>query len=258
MRIFLKTEDEIDKMRKSSQLASMTLGEVGRHIKPEVTVLQLDRVADEFIRGNGAAPTFKNFNVVHGASRLESTYTSVGDVAECEMPEGSIILREGDVISVDCGVILDGYNGDCCYTFCVGEVAPEVRNLLRVTKESLYQGIGQAVAGSHVGSIGFAIQKHAASFGYAVVRDVTGYGIGRNRQEEPVVLSCGRFGDGILLKNGMCITVKPMLTMGNAADELTGHKPVSIRNIRCAAHFGHTVVVRKGKAEILSSFEKFE
>lgn len=155
MQIFLKTEDEINLMRKANQLVGLTLAELGKHIKPGVTTLQLDRIAEEFIRDHGAVPTFKNFPNPFGEPFPANICTSINDVVVHGIPSEDDVLREGDIISIDCGTLLDGFNGDSCYTFCVGEVHPEVKQLLSVTKQSLYLGIENAVAGNHVGDIGF-------------------------------------------------------------------------------------------------------
>ena len=181
MNIFLKTEDEIELMRKANRLVGKTLGVISKHIRPGVTTLQLDKVAEEFIRDNGAIPTFKGFPNPYGSPFPSSICTSVNDVVVHGIPDDKTVLKEGDIISVDCGALLDGFNGDSCYTFCVGEVSPEIRQLLRVTKESLYKGIECAMAGRHVGDIGEAIQDYCQSYGYGVVRELTGHGIGRKK-----------------------------------------------------------------------------
>ncbi len=259
MKIFLKTEDEIELMRQANQLVGKTLGELARHIKPGVTTLQLDRIADEFIRDNGAIPTFKGFPNPYGEPFPASICTSVNEVVVHGVPNAETVLKDGDVISIDCGTLLNGFNGDSCYTFCVGEVSPEVKELLKTTKESLHLGIEKAVAGSHVGDIGNAVQSHCEAHGYGVVRELCGHGIGREMHEDPQVPNYGRRGNGALLKSGMCIAIEPMITMGNRAIGVLPDK-WSIRTIdgKPAAHFEHTVVVRKGKAEILSSFEEVE
>ena len=172
MHIFLKTEDEINLMRKANQLVGLTLAELGKHIKPGVTTLQLDRIAEEFIRDHGAVPTFKNFPNPFGEPFPANICTSINDVVVHGIPSEDDVLREGDIISIDCGTLLDGFNGDSCYTFCVGEVHPEVKQLLSVTKQSLYLGIENAVAGNHVGDIGFSIQSYCESHGYGVVREL--------------------------------------------------------------------------------------
>lgn len=259
MKIFLKTEDEIELMRAANGLVAKTLGEIGKHIKPGVTTLQLDRIAEEFIRDNGAIPTFKGFPNPYGGPFPASICTSVNETVVHGIPDGKTVLKEGDIISVDCGALLDGFNGDSCYTFCVGDVTPEVKHLLQVTKEALLLGIGNAVAGKHVGDIGAAVQGHCEAFGYGVVRELTGHGIGRDMHEDPSVPNCGTRGSGVMLKEGMCIAIEPMITMGgNSIYMMPDRWTIRTRDGKPAAHFEHTVAVRRGKAEILSSFKEVE
>ena len=259
MKIFLKTEDEIELMRRANQLVGKTLGELAKHIKPGVTTLQLDKIAEEFIRDNGAIPTFKNFPNPYGGPFPASICTSVNDVVVHGIPDGKTVLRDGDIISVDCGTLLDGFNGDSCYTFCVGEVSDEIRQLLKTTKESLYLGIEQAVAGKHVGDIGYTVQNYCEAQGYGVVRELTGHGIGREMHEDPQVPNYGRRGNGAFLKAGMCIAIEPMITMGKRDIWLMDDRwTVKTRDGKPAAHFEHTIAIRRGKAEILSSFEEVE
>ena len=259
MRIFLKTEDEIAKMRKANRLVGATLAELAKNIRPGVTTLQLDKIAEAFIRDNGAIPTFKNFPNPIGGSFPASICTSVNAIVVHGIPSDTVVLKDGDIISVDCGVELEGYNGDSCYTFCVGEVAPEVRDLLKVTKESLYIGIEAAVAGNHVGDIGAAVQEYCESHGYGIVRELAGHGIGRKMHEEPMVPNYGKHGDGVMLKQGMCIAIEPMVTLGDRNVWMLPDKwSIITRDLKPAAHFEHTIAVRHGKAEILSTFEEIE
>lgn len=259
MKIFLKTEDEIELMYQANQLVGKTLGELAKHIKPGVSTLQLDRIAEEFIRDHGAVPTFKGFPNPFGNPFPGSICTSVNDVVVHGIPDEKTILRDGDIISIDCGTLLQGFNGDSCYTFCVGEVSDEVKQLIMVTKQSLYEAISTAVAGKHLGDIGNAVQDYCESFGYGVVRELTGHGIGREMHEDPQVPNFGKRGNGILLKEGMCIAIEPMITMGSRKIGLLpdrwgivtlDHKP--------AAHFEHTIAIRRGKSQILSSFQEIE
>ena len=259
MSIFLKTEDEIDLMRRANRLVGATLAELAKHIRPGVTTLQLDHIAEEFIRDHGAIPTFKNFPNPFGGSFPASICTSVNAVVVHGIPSDKMVLKDGDIISIDCGTELEGFNGDSCYTFCVGEVKPEVRKLLKVTKESLYKGIEQAVAGKHVGDIGAAVQQYCESHHYGVVRELTGHGIGRQMHEEPSVPNYGKRGNGVLLKSGMCIAIEPMITLGSREVWMLPDKwGIITRDMKVAAHFEHTVAVRNGKAEILSSFDEIE
>ena len=259
MKIFLKTEDEIELVYQANQLVGKTLGELAKHIKPGVSTLQLDRIAEEFIRDHGAVPTFKGFPNPFGNPFPGSICTSVNDVVVHGIPDEKTILRDGDIISIDCGTLLQGFNGDSCYTFCVGEVSDEVKQLIKVTKQSLYDAISTAVAGKHLGDIGNAVQDYCESFGYGVVRELTGHGIGREMHEDPQVPNFGKRGNGILLKEGMCIAIEPMITMGSRKIGLLpdrwgivtlDHKP--------AAHFEHTIAIRRGKSQILSSFQEIE
>ena len=239
MKIFLKTEDEIELMRQANQLVGSTLGELAKHIKPGVTTLQLDRIADEFIRDHGAVPTFKGFPNPYGGPFPASICTSVNDVVVHGVPNATTVLKEGDIISIDCGTLLN--------------------QLLKTTKESLYLGIENAVAGRHLGDISSAVQEHCEKRGYGIVRELTGHGIGREMHEDPQVPNYGRRGNGVMLKASMCIAIEPMVTMGDRAIWLDEDRwTIRTRDGKPAAHFEHTVAVRKGKAEILSSFEEAE
>lgn len=259
MKIFLKTEDEIELMRNANRLVGATLAVLAKHIKPGVTTLQLDKVAEEFIRDNGAVPTFKNFPNPFGGPFPASICTSVNDVVVHGIPDDKTVLKDGDIISIDCGTLLAGYNGDSAYTFCVGEVSQDVRDLLTVTCQSLTKGIEMAVAGNHVGDIGDAVQSFCESHGYGVVRELTGHGIGKQMHEDPPVPNYGSRGNGVMLKEGMCIAIEPMITMGDRKIWLMPDRwGICTRDGKPAAHFEHTIVVRRGKAEILSTFEEIE
>lgn len=259
MKIFLKTEDEIELMRKANQLVGSTLAELGKHIRPGVTTLQLDKIAEEFILDHGAIPTFKNFPNPYGEPFPASICTSVNDVVVHGVPSDEVVLKDGDIISIDCGTLLDGFNGDSAYTFCVGEVSPEVKQLLKTTKESLYIGIEQAVAGKHIGDIGAAVQQHCEAQGYGIVRELTGHGIGREMHEPPQIPNYGRRGNGVMLKAGMCIAIEPMVILGDRQIWMLPDKwSIVTRDRKPAAHFEHTIAIRRGKAEILSTFEEIE
>jgi methionyl aminopeptidase len=260
MKIFLKTEDEMELMRRANQLVGATLGELAKHIKPGVTTLQLDKIADAFIRDHGAVPTFKGFPNPNGGPFPASICTSVNEVVVHGVPNDKTVLKDGDIISIDCGTLLDGFCGDSCYTFCVGEVSEEVKELLRTTKESLYRGIAQATAGRHLGDISSAVQDCCEAKGYGIVRELTGHGIGHEMHEDPQVPNYGRRGNGVMLKAGMCIAIEPMVTMGKREIWLDANDRWTIRTRdgKPAAHFEHTIAVRKGQAEILSSFEEVE
>lgn len=259
MNVFLKTEDEIELMRKANLLVGQTLAEVGRHIKPGVSTLLLDKIAEEFIRDNGAIPSFKGCPNPIGKPFPGSICTSVNALVVHGIPNPKCILKDGDIISIDCGTILDGFNGDSCYTFCVGEVKPEVKKLLLTTKEALYKGIEAAQAGHHLGDIGNAVQSHCEAQGYGIVRELAGHGIGRAMHEDPPVFNYGNIGEGMLLKAGMCIAIEPMVTMGDRKVwMLHDHWQIITRDMKPAAHFEHTIAIRNGKADILSSFEEVE
>lgn len=256
--VILKTDDEIELLRQSNLLVGRTLAEVAKLLKPGVTTKQLDAVAEEFIRDNGAIPTFKGFPNPYGAPFPASICTSVNSQVVHGIPN-DIPLREGDIVSVDCGTLLNGFCGDSAYTFCVGEVSPEVAKLLKVTKEALYKGIENAVHGKRIGDIGFAIQLHCEENGYGVVREFVGHGIGKNMHEDPPVPNYGSRNSGKMLKKGMCIAIEPMITMGNRKICLEDDR-WSVRTLdgSFAAHFEHTVAVGLSKADILSSFDYIE
>ena len=248
--IYLKTDEEIELMRESNRLVGMTLGELSKHIQPGITTLQLDKIADEFIRDHGAVPSFLGYG-----GFPNSICTSVNENVVHGIPNNSP-LQSGDVISIDCGTSKNGYSGDSAYTFCVGEVAEEVKELLRVTRKSLYLGIEQAKEGNRIGDIGNTVQTYCEKLGYSVVRELVGHGIGRDMHEAPEVPNYGRKGTGPLIKNGMCIAIEPMINMGskNVVFENDGWT-VRTKDRKPSAHFEHTIAVRNGKADILSTFE---
>ena len=252
--IYLKTDEEIELMREANQLVGKTLAEVGKHVAPGVSTLQLDKIAEEFIRDHGAVPAFLGYG-----GFPNSICASVNEqVVHC-IPSSSKILNEGDIISVDCGTILNGYVGDSAYTFCVGEVDPKVKDLLKTTKESLYLGIQAAVEGKRIGDISNAVQTYCESHNYSVVRELVGHGIGKRMHEEPEVPNYGRRGCGPLLKSGMCICIEPMINMGskNVVFERDGWT-VRTKDRKCSAHFEHCIAIRPDGPQILSSFDFIE
>lgn len=256
--IFLKTEDEIELMRAANLLVGDTLAELAKIIKPGVTTAQLNSVAEEYIRDHGAVPTFLGFPNPHGGPFPASICTSVNDVVVHGVPNDTP-LEDGDIVSVDCGTLLNGFNGDSCYTFCVGEVTEEVKALLQTTKESLYKGIEAALPGKRIGDIGASVQEHCTKAGYGVVREFIGHGIGRNMHEDPQVPNYGRRGNGPMIKNGLCIAIEPMITMGDPAVYMMPDRwTIKTRDGKVAAHFEHTIAIHNGKFDILSSFEKIE
>lgn len=256
--IFLKTEDEIELMREANLLVAKTLSELATRVKPGVTTAELDKIAETFIRDHGAVPTFKGFPNPYGSSFPASICTSVNEQVVHGIPNDTP-LKDGDIVSIDCGTLLNGFNGDSCYTFCVGEVAEEVKRLLETTKESLYKAIDVAITGKRIGDIGYAVQSHCESRGYGVVREFVGHGIGREMHEDPQVPNFGRRGNGTLLKNGLCIAIEPMITMGSPQIYLMPDRwTVCTRDGKYAAHYEHTIAIHNGKADILSSFEEIE
>lgn len=252
--IYLKTDEEIELMREANQLVGKTLAEVGRHVEPGVSTFQLDKIAEEFIRDHGAVPAFLGYG-----GFLNSICASVNEQVVHGIPSSSKILNEGDIISVDCGTILNGYVGDSAYTFCVGEVDPKVKDLLKTTKESLYLGIQAAVEGKRIGDISNAVQTYCESHNYSVVRELVGHGIGKRMHEEPEVPNYGRRGCGPLLKSGMCICIEPMINMGskNVVFERDGWT-VRTKDRKCSAHFEHCIAIRPDGPQILSSFDFIE
>lgn len=257
--IYLKTEEEIELLRQANLLVGRTLAEIARMIKPGVTTRQIDALADTYIRDHGATPTFKGFPNGNGGDPFPaSVCTSVNEQVVHGVP-GDTPLKEGDIVSVDCGTLLNGYNGDSAYTFCVGDVAPEVRQLLKTTKESLYLGIQAAITGRRIGDISYAVQQHCEGHSYGVVHELCGHGIGREMHEDPMVPNYGRRGNGPQIKNGLCIAIEPMITMGKRdVGILSDGWTIVTCDGKPAAHFEHTIAVHNGKADILSSFEEIE
>jgi len=248
--IEIKTDEEIELLRKSNLLLSATLANVAPLMKPGITTLEIDRVAEEYIRDHGGVPGFK------GYSGFPNTLCiSVNDQVVHGIPSNRV-LQEGDIVSVDCGVFMNGFHGDSAYTFAVGEISEELQNLIRVTREALFLGIEKAVAGNRIGDIGHAIQEHAEANRFSVVREMVGHGVGRNLHEEPEVPNYGRPGTGPMLREGMTIAIEPMINLGRRQiyQERDGwtirtadHKP--------SAHFEHSIAVRATKADVLSDFE---
>lgn len=251
--IYLKTEEEIELTREANLIVAKTLGEVAKWIAPGVTTLKLDKIGEEFIRSCGAVP---NFLGLYGFPN--SLCISVNENVVHGIP-GDYELREGDIVSIDCGALKDGFNGDSAYTFPVGEVAPEVLALLKTTKESLYKGIEQAVPGHRIGDIGHAVQDYCEHRGYNVVRELTGHGVGRKLHEDPNVPNYGRQGVGPLIKNGMIIAIEPMINMGskNVVFERDGWT-CRTKDRKPAAHFEHTIAIHNDRPDILSSFKYIE
>lgn len=248
-----KTDDEIELIRQSSLLVGKTLAELAKLIKPGVTTLELDKVAYEFIHDHQAYPGFLGYN-----DFPNSICASVNSAVVHGLPT-NIPLKEGDIVSCDIGVVKDGYWGDSAYTFAVGEVSNEIKQLMKVTKESLYLAIEQAVAGKRIGDISYAVQNHAESHNYGVVRELVGHGVGKSLHEAPEVPNFGRRGSGLQLQAGLVIAIEPMINLGTRnVRQLKDGWTIQTADGKPSAHYEHTIVVRKDKAEILSSFEWIE
>jgi len=249
-----KIAEEVELIRQSCLLVGDTIAEVAKLIKPGATTLQLDTASEKFIRDNGAVPSFKNYRGFPYASCI-----SVNDAVVHGFPTNNI-LKEGDVISVDIGVFKNGYHGDSAYTFAIGNVNDDVKQLMRVTKESLYKGIEKAIAGNRVGDIAFAVQEHTErKHGYGVVRELVGHGLGKDLHEDPQVPNYGKRGSGTKLKEGVVIAIEPMINMGkkDVVNDTDGWT-VRTKDGKPSAHYEHTVCVKKDKADILSSFTSIE
>ena len=251
--LYYKTHEEVELIRESSLLVSKTLAILAKEIKPGVTTLALDRLAEEFIRDHKGVPAFLNYK-----GFPNSLCISVNSQVVHGIPDNNE-LKEGDICSVDCGVLKNGFYGDSAYTFSIGEVDGKILRLLQVTKECLLNGIQAAVAGARLGDVSFAIQHHAESNGYSVVRELVGHGVGRQLHEKPEVPNFGKRGSGIVLKEGLVIAIEPMINMGvkNVVHERDGWTVRTADNLP-SAHFEHTVAIRKDKPDVLSSFELIE
>lgn len=251
--IFYKSKEEIELLRESNLLVGKTLAEVAKIMKPGVTTNQIDKVAEQFIRDNKAVPGFLNYR-----GYPNTLCISVNDSVVHGIPS-DYNLKEGDIVSVDCGVIKNGYFGDSAYTFQIGEVNEKVKRLLEVTKLALYKGIEQAVVGNRIGDISFAIQNFAEYNGYTIVRELVGHGVGKNLHEEPQVPNYGRRGKGVKLKEGLVIAIEPMVNMGaKEIKQLDDGWTIKTLDGLPSAHFEHTVAVTKDGVDILSSFEYIE
>jgi len=252
--VHYKSKAEIELIRESSILVSKTLAEVAKHIRAGISTLEIDRIAEEFIRANGATPSFKGFQDFPFACCI-----SVNDAVVHGFPTKEP-LREGDIVTVDVGAYKNGFHGDSAYTFAVGDISDDVKQLLAVTKASLYRGIEKAVHGNRVGDIAFAVQYATEKeHGYGVVRELVGHGIGRNLHEEPQVPNYGKRGTGQKLKEGMVIAIEPMINLGtkNVYHDKDGWT-IRTEDGKPAAHFEHTICIQRGKADILSSFIEIE
>lgn len=251
--VTFKTDEEVELLRQSNLLVSATHAAIVSLMKPGVATREIDRIAEEFIRDNGGTPGFKGYQGFPNALCI-----SVNDQVVHGIPSDKV-LRDGDIVSVDCGVYKNGFHGDSAYTFAVGEISPEIEKLLRVTKESLLLGIEKAIVGSRLGDIGYAVQSHAESHGFSVVREMVGHGIGRNLHESPEVPNFGRKGNGMKLKNGLVLAIEPMINAGKRfIVQNDDGWTVCTSDGSVSAHFEHSVVIRPGKADILSDFTLIE
>jgi len=251
--IILKTREEIELMRESALSVSRTLGIIAKEIKPGVSTLYLDKLAETYIRDNGGIPLFKGMYGFPNTLCMSLNESVVHGIPN-DKP-----LEEGDIISVDCGVLKNGYCGDHAYTFAVGNINPEVQKLLDVTLECLYIGIEQFKNGNRIGDIGFAIQQHAEKHGYGVVRELCGHGLGKKLHEDPEVPNYGKRGDGPKIKDGMVIAIEPMINMGTRnIKQLKDGWTILTADKKPSAHFEHDVALIDGKPEILSTFKFIE
>lgn len=252
--MIIKTDEEIEHMRRSALLVSKTLSELAKSLRPGMATFTIDEMIAEFVRDHHAVPSFLNYRGYPFNSCI-----SVNDVVVHGFPTTKE-LKDGDIVSIDIGVILNGWHGDHAYTFAIGEPGEEVMKLISVTKESLYKGIEKAVAGNRVGDISFAIQEHTEKkHGYGVVRELVGHGLGRNMHEDPQVPNYGKRGSGPKLKEGLVLAIEPMINLGKK-EVFTEEDGWTVRTKdgKPSVHFEHDVCIRKGKADILSDYSIIE
>jgi methionyl aminopeptidase len=251
--LYTRTNEEVGLLRQSNLLVSKTLGELASLIRPGITTLYLDTVAESYIRDNGAQPAFKGYN-----GFPNTLCTSLNDEVVHGIPS-DYVLKEGDIISIDCGVLLNGYYGDSAYTFAVGEISAEVRKLLEFTRESLEEGVREAVAGNRIGDISFAVQSKAESGGFSVVRELVGHGLGTRLHESPEVPNYGRRGTGPKMEKGLVICIEPMINMGiKETLQMKDGWTIKTADGKPSAHFEYAVAVDKGKADVLTTFRFIE
>ncbi len=251
--IYLKTPQEMEQMRKACDLVSRTLGEMAKWISPGVTTHRLDTIAREFILDNGGRPACLGYQGFPGTLCIEVNETVVHGFPS------NYTLREGDIVGLDTVAELDGYNGDQCYTFAVGEISEEKMALCRTTKESLYVGIEACVPGKRIGDISNAVQTYCEKRGYSIVREMCGHGIGKRMHEDPEIPNYGRRGIGPIIKDGMCLCIEPMVNMGsrNIVIESDGWT-CRTRDRKLSAHYEHTLAIIDGKTEVLTTFDYIE
>jgi methionine aminopeptidase, type I len=251
--LYLKTDEEVGLLKESNMLVSRTLAEIARYIKPGVTTLYLDGIAETFIRDHHAIPAFKGYG-----GFPNTLCTSVNDEVVHGIPS-DYRLKEGDIISVDCGVILNGWVGDSAFTFAVGEIKEEVKRLMDFTRASLEEGVKAAVAGNRVGDISSAVQEKAESGGYSVVRELVGHGLGKKMHESPEVPNYGKRGTGPKMEKGLVICIEPMINLGKKETyQMSDGWTIKTADGKPSAHFEYAVAVNKGKADVLTTFEFIE
>jgi len=251
--LYLKTDEEVGLLRESNMLVSRTLAEVASLIRPGITTLYLDEIAETFIRDHGAVPAFKGYG-----GFPNTLCTSVNDEVVHGIPS-AYVLKEGDILSVDCGVILNGWYGDSAYTFPVGEVDPEKRRLLDFTRASLEEGVRAAIAGNRIGDISNAVQATAEGGGYSVVRELVGHGLGRKLHEQPEVANWGRKGTGQKMEKGLVICIEPMINAGRKETiQMRDGWTIKTADGSPSAHFEYAVAVDRGRADVLTTFEFIE
>lgn len=253
MAIFYKTKEDIEQLRESALMVGKTLSEVAKVMKPGVTTAFLDEIAETFIRDNGCVPTFKGYGGFPA-----SLCISINEEVVHGIP-GKREIREADIVSVDCGVTMNGWVGDSAYTFAVSGTSDEVMKLLRVTKQSLYEAVKVCTEGKRVGDIGYTIQKYCESFGYGIVRELCGHGLGNVMHEDPMIPNYGKMGTGRKLQKGMTIAVEPMITLGGHAVifESDGWT-CRTKDRKPAAHYEHDIAISEDGPDILSSFAAIE
>jgi methionyl aminopeptidase len=251
--IYCKTDEEIELIKISAEILGKAHAEVAKNIRSGVKTSVLDKIAYDYITKNGAKPSFKGYK-----GYPSSLCISVNEIVVHGLP-GDYELKDGDIISIDCGVYHNGFHSDSAYTYPVGEISEENKKLLKVTKESLYVGIDQALSGNRTGDIGHAVQTYVEKEGYSVVRELVGHGLGKNLHEEPEVPNYGKKGSGVRLQERMVIAIEPMVNMGkkNIFQERDGWT-IRTADRKPSAHFEHTVAVRKGKVDILTTFKYIE
>lgn len=259
--IFYKTDEEIELLRESCLLVCKVLTHVAANLKPGIKGSRLDREAEELIRDHGAIPAFKGYVGAGSDKEFPSTLcVSMNEVVVHGIPSDDVEFKDGDIVSVDCGVLMNGYHGDAAYTFAIGDVEEATMELLRITKTSLYKGIEQAVHGKRIGDIGYAIQSYTErAFGYSVVRELVGHGVGKDLHEDPDVPNYGKRGNGVLMKEGLVIAIEPMINLGKK-EVMQGKDGWTIMasDKKPSAHYEHTVAVRKHHADILSDHQPIE